>query len=113
MERLQKQLCAAMKEHLVSGARPFIPEAGRLFWGLFVALSRCRTYHASGPNPISHVEIEAFCQLHRWPLEPRHIDIITALDATWMEHALPREGAPPRRSSGQAMSPEAFDAVFA
>lgn len=116
--RLKDQLCEALREHLATGEAPTLPEAGRLLWGFYVDLAGTRTYHNAGPNPISYAEIEAWRRAHRWPLEPYHIDIIRALDAVWLEHAYAsmkarRDGGKviPRRS-GQAVNPDAFDAVF-
>lgn len=116
--RLKKQLCEAMQAHLATGKSPTLPEAGRLLWGFYGDLAATRTWHNSGPNPISYGEIEAWSRLHRWPLEPHHVEIIKAMDSTWLEHTYAtmrgqRDGVKsiPKRSS-QAMNPAAFDAVF-
>lgn len=63
-----------------------MPEAGRLIWSWFGALNGSRTYHMSGPNPISYAEIEAWARLHGWSLSQRHIDAIRALDDAWLDH---------------------------
>jgi len=113
MERLQEQLVAVLKARLTGGDAA-LPEAGAVFWKIFADLSATRTYHAAGANPISHAEIEAYARLHRWPLEPRHVAIIRALDDAWLDYARQSIGGQqqPRRSSGQAINPAAFDAVF-
>lgn len=115
-DRLEKQLLAALQRAL-DKKPPRVPEAGRLLWRWFIALSETRTYHMAGPNPISFAEIEAYACLHRWPMEPRHVAIIRALDAAWLAHATAssarREGknAVPR-SSSQPITADLFDAVF-
>lgn len=115
-DRLEKQLVAAL-ERALDKAPTRIPEAGRLIWQWFIALSETRTYHMAGPNPISFAEMEAYAHLHRWPMEPRHVTIIRAMDAAWLAHAnasgARREGknAVPR-SSSQPMTADLFDAVF-
>lgn len=118
IRRLKNQLCECLRVHLATGVRPTVPEAGRTLWDIYIELAATRTYHSSGPNPISYVEIEAWRRANRWPLEPHHIGIIRALDAVWLEHAcasmkMSRDGGKiiPRRS-GQAVNPDAFDAVF-
>lgn len=83
---LQKSLCAALTTHL-AGARVVVPEAGRVAWQWFCDLHATRTYHFAGPNPISYQEIEAYARLQRWPLEPRHVALIRALDAVYLDHA--------------------------
>lgn len=116
-ERLSKQLCEAMRQHLSGGGSPVLPEAGKLLWGLFAEISATRTYHARGPNPISHAEIESYARLHRWPLEPHHVEIIRDLDAAWLDHAYATvkagsDGKAAQRKSSQAITPALFDAVF-
>lgn len=86
MDRLKKQLCAALKARLAGGTTP-LPEAGLPLWEVFGALSRQRSYNGVGPNPITWEALAAWLQLMRVPLEPRHVDIIMALDAVWIEDA--------------------------
>lgn len=111
------QVIAALKAHL-AGRKLQIPDGGRIVWGWFLDLCRTRTSNGYGPNPISYVEIEAYARIHRWPLAPRHIDLIMAMDQVWMDHARQLAGgtgagaAAGWKSSGQAATPEAFDAVF-
>lgn len=116
MTRLGAQLVATLKRHL-AGGKPSAPEAGVLLWNLFMEISASRTYHSAGPHPISHAEIEAFARIHRWPFQPHHVAIIRAMDDAWLEHAYrqtrTQDGGQSKHSSGQAISPEAFDAVFA
>lgn len=116
INRLQRQMVAALKAHLVSDARPNIPEAGRLLWGFFVDLSGTRTYHPAGPNPISYSEIEAYARLVRLPLQAHHIDIIRALDRAWLDHAAKRDttgltAVPPTARRGKTTA-AMFDAMY-
>lgn len=119
---MTKMLVAALERHL-AGGKPIVPEAGVLLWNLFMEISASRTYHAAGPHPISHAEIEAFARLHRWPLLPHHIDTIRALDDAWLEHAYRQQGKATggkddkafdsrRYASRPALTAAAFDAVF-
>lgn len=112
--RLERQLCHVLRSHL-SGSRAPVPEAGRIAWGWFIDLCCTRTSNGFGPNPISYAEIEAYARLTRWPLEPRHIALIRAMDDVWLEHArktLHRGEEKPAPSSAPKISPQAFDAVF-
>lgn len=116
-ERLQRQLVDAIKAHLATGRPATVPEAGRLLWSIFSGLSAARTYNMAGPNPISAAEIDAYARLHRWPLSESHLSIIRALDDAWLAHVYAKKdgkGDIPvsRRSSGQKITPAAFDAVF-
>lgn len=108
--RLQRQLEAAVRSRLAGGNAP-IPEAGVLFFNMFAALAATR----GGSQPLSHAEIEAYIRLYRWPLEPRHVDLLRSLDRVWLEHASKAvRGAttptPPTKAS--PMTAAAFDAVF-
>lgn len=107
--RLRRWVRAAIR-----AGRPPLPI--QLVWSWFVALHAARTYGMAGPNPISFVEIEAYARLHRWPMEPRHVEVIRALDEEWLRQAteaLPADSKPAApRSSGQAISPASFDAAF-
>lgn len=117
--KLEALLVAALKRHL-AGGKPVVPEAGVLLWNLFMEISASRTYHAAGPHPISHAEIEAYCRLHRWPLQPHHIAIIRALDDAWLEHAYRKMVGRNDRSTfdagryanAQPITADGFDAVF-
>lgn len=86
MDRLTNHLCAAVRASLRNEKRR-LPEAGLLLWNAFQGLSATRTYHAAGPNPIQPSEIAAWCQLHRLPLAPRHVDILLAMYQAWLDHA--------------------------
>lgn len=116
-DRLQRQIVDTLKAHLATGARPVVPEAGRLIWSWFIEISATRTYNPAGPNPISYGEIEAWARLNRWPIEPCHVEAIVAMDRAYLDHAYSKAKAPDGtkilpRGSGQAVNPAAFDAVF-
>lgn len=93
MNRLKRQLCAAVRASL-TGSKATPPEAGRTLWNAFQRLSAGRTYHAAGPNPIQHGEIEAFCRLRALPLAPRHVEILCAMDAAWLDQVMIRQRVP-------------------
>lgn len=106
---------AVLIRHLDGDVLP-VPEAGVLLWNLFMEISTTRTWHAAGPHPIANAEIEAWCRLHRWPLQPHHITIIRALDDAWIEHVYGRRaGAATVGASGAQAKPltsTMFDAAF-
>ena len=115
---MTRQITAALQSQIEGGkTRP--PEAGILLWNTFAHLSKSRSWHAHGPNPISFPEIEAYCRLMRLPLAPRHIEVIRAMDEIWISHTqdqlAPRQVGdgkrlPPRSRS--AISAPMFDAMF-
>lgn len=116
-DRLSDQLCAALEAHLQTGARPRPPEAGMPLWQAFCALSRARTYHAAGANPISFEAIDAWARMMRLPLEPGHVRIIAAMDDTWLRHANARRAAPDgvktlQQRSSQPLTPALLDIVM-
>lgn len=122
MAHLKQQLIAAYRRHL-AGGRPVVPEAGVLLWNLFMEIGAGRAYHEAGPNPIGYAEIEAFCRLHRWPLQPQHIAIIRAMDDALLERiyakmqrAVPGKDKPAfdsaRYSAAPPLTAATFDLVF-
>lgn len=114
MSRQMRQTLAALRAHL-DGLKPRPPEGSRVVWSAFIQLSERRTWHANGPNPISFPEIAAYCHLLRRPLEPRHIEILLAMDRLWINAALVRttqaKGVLPK-VSGQPITPELLDAML-
>lgn len=115
MERLKEQLCTALRG-LLRQERPKVPEGGDTLLMAFLELSRARSYHTHGPNPISWEALAAWSRIMRQPLEPHHAEIIMALDAVWMEDATRRMAAPAgmnvARPSATPLSPELFDAIM-
>lgn len=115
---LQKRLCAALKAQL-SGDRLSLPEGSAPLWRTFTALSASRSYNQFGPNAISYAEIAAYTVLMRLPLAPHHVEILRAMDATWLEHAYGKKGdraldgmkTVPHRSA-QPLTGAMFDAMF-
>ncbi len=118
MISLEKHFVEALGKHLTSGEPPAVPDLGRDLWAIFIGVARSRTYHAAGPNPISYAEIEAYCRLYRWPLEPHHIDVLTAMDDAWLTHAYGQMKArqdgtsAPVRLPAKALTADLFDAVM-
>ncbi|MBN9335386.1 hypothetical protein [Devosia sp.] len=99
----------------LAGKAHKIPEGGQLAWGWFNALCRTRTNSGYSPNPLSYAEIEAFARLYRWPMEPRHIDMILALDRAWLDDAAKRFKAAQNGSGGADAPPitkGALSAIF-
>lgn len=84
MRRLERILCATLKAQL-DGKKPRPPDAGMALMQVFGQLSAARSWHPHGPNPISFMDIEAYCRLMRLPLRPEHISIIQSLDHIWTE----------------------------
>lgn len=109
LKRLERQLIEA-----VTGTRATVPEAGVILWRAFLDLAARRSYHMSGPNPISMSDIEAYARLHRLPLQPHHVALICAMDDAWLKHVRDDggKGDEIRRASSQPMTPALFDAVF-
>ena len=88
MPDLTKLLCAELKRQLGAPGRcvPRIPAGGELLWAWFLDLNRTRRMGFSGPEPLSYGEIAAYAQLTRWPLEPRHIATLLAMDRVLLDH---------------------------
>jgi hypothetical protein len=78
--RLAEQMVAAVRQHVKTGERIDVPEAGTVLWDAFMQLDAARTFHA-GPNPIGFAEIEAWARLMRWPLQPHHVRVLRAMDS--------------------------------
>lgn len=108
MRRQEEQLRAALEVHL-QGQRVRAPEGSSIIWNAFMALSRARSSGPHGPNPISFVEIEAWCRLMRVPLEPHHVQAIAAMDQAWLQHCYKRRAGEHPKSD---LSAAAFDAVI-
>ncbi|MBP1856864.1 phage tail assembly chaperone [Rhizobium herbae] len=117
--RIQRHLVEALRANLRAGGVPRLPAGGDLCWKWFIDLNRTRTWHAAGPNAISYCEIEAYCRVRRWPLEQRHIEVLTAMDEAYLEHfrqahaRVQAGGKPQQRHTGQAITPDLLDALFA
>ncbi len=118
MVKLERLLSAELRRNLAAGGRPRLPDGADILWGAFLDLSKARSYHAAGPNPISFNEIEAWIRLMRWPLRPHHVAIIRALDDSFIESFYRNRAQPPAggktvpQRSGHAVSPQLFDVIF-
>lgn len=84
---LEKLLVDALENHLSTGKSPRVPEGAWPIWSAFGELSAARSWGPHAPNPLAFSEIEAWARLTRWPLEPHHVRLLSALDRTWMAHA--------------------------
>lgn len=113
--RIRRQIIAALRSQL-SGGKQRPPEAAAILWNAFNELSRQRTWHTHGPNPISYAEAEAYCRLMRLPLEPRHVEVLMDMDRAWLDHVMatmkPPTGKPRRHVSKQPLTPALMDAMF-
>lgn len=110
-------LCDLMKTHLQTGANVRVPEWGTLIWRAFVAIGATRSYHQSGPNPVTFQEINAWLAINRLPLQEHHVAMIRALDDTWIAHWFAQRAQ--SRGTGKTVQPPAgemntslFDAMF-
>jgi hypothetical protein len=92
---------------------PEIPPTGQRVWGLFLDLHATRSSNGFGANPISYAEIEAMSRMRREPVRPFELDIIRALDATWLEvaAAMAKEPDKPKVSS-EKVTPALFKRLF-
>ena len=106
--RLRKQLVAAIKSRSV-GEATTVPEAGHALWRVFCDLSSGRTYGMSGPNPLTWQDISAWSMVRGIKLAPHHIDIISAMDETWLDCAYNR--STPRAPVTVSALDAAFDAA--
>lgn len=93
VRKYKDHLCAALKAHL-TGGKARIPAGGKGMLDAFSALSGARTWHSHGPNPITWEAMAAWSRIMRVPIEPRHAEIIMALDDVWMTHIMQRSAAP-------------------
>lgn len=89
MDKLGKQLCKAL-EASMRGKKVRTPDAGGELLDAFLALSRSRSIGPHGPNPITWEAVAAWSQTMRVPIQPRHAEIIMALDDVWLSNATKR-----------------------
>lgn len=117
-DRLKMKLVNDLKQVLSGGSSVYIHETGRLIYAWFTDLSATRSWHANGPNPISYQEIEAYRYVSGWPIRPHEVQAIRELDQAYIEHFYIQQKSGPAnlqtlpRSSGSAINPDVFDAVF-
>ena len=106
-DRLQRQLCNALRDHLRTGQSGQVPEAGRLYWRMFGELSAGRTYGMNGPNPLTWADIDAWARLSGWPVKSHQIAVLRAMDAVWIEQVYRKPEKPTIPAT-----PAALDAAF-
>lgn len=117
-DQFKALMVATLKKHLASGKPVILPAGGQLLWQWFTDLCSGRSLHAGGPNPISLGDIDAYCRISRWPMQPHHVAILQAMDRAYIEHAYAGQQRtpdgvktlPPR--SEHAMTAGMFDAMF-
>lgn len=112
MRDLTAMLTGALRAHLAGGARPRLPDFARYWWQAFADLHAARQWHAHGPQPITIAEIEAWARLHRVTLSPRHVAMLRAMDAAWLEETSKPAATPAKNVSARPLTPELFDAMF-
>lgn len=57
-----------------------MPDALAYLWERFGVLDGMRTFHMSGPNPLTPDAIRAAAELYRWTLSPLEVDALRMLD---------------------------------
>ena len=102
MTRFARLMAEALRRHMQTRGPVRLPDAGGFYWRAFADLSAARSYGPGGPMPISLEAIEAWVRLARVPLELRHVAVIRAMDAAFLEEA----GKPPE------LTATAFDALL-
>jgi hypothetical protein len=117
LSRLKRHMTDSTVESLVTRKMPRLPAGGSMLWRWFLDLSRTRSYHMMGPNPISHVEIAAYCQLHQIAMQPHHVEILRAMDEAYLDHLASNrarhEGLKPLpHRSASKIDAGLFDALF-
>ena len=119
MTDISEFLCAELRRNLAKAGRPTLPAGGEFLWRWFCGLSAARRIGFSGPEPITFAEIEAYARLTGWPIAPRHIAILQAMDATFLAFCREeRERASGKRDkvaptiSSRPLSAAVLDAMF-
>lgn len=65
-------------------ALPELPPQLKYIWEWFNELCRGRTSNGFGMNPLSHVEIDAWCRLKRIELESWELDALRVIDTSYL-----------------------------
>lgn len=121
MEWIVDHLTDVLRWHLANPGRGVDPDAPEVMpaaarvWGMYLALSASRVTGFT-IGAISLADIDAYGRLHRTPVRPFEVDIIRALDQTYLEIVNTRQSTTGKEQPGQVasrpMSPELFDAIF-
>jgi hypothetical protein len=112
--RTKEKMLLAFRQHR-SDNMVEMPEQLKILFSAFVDISTSRTSGFSGPNPLQWSEIESWARLNRWPLSPRHIRLLRAIDQAWLEDFYENAQFPLTGGRGgvnQPCTPQSFDAVF-
>lgn len=116
-----EQFCAAMVEalclHLDEGANFSLPAGGEMIWAWFVDLSAGRGWRGGAPVALQWSEIAAYCRVLGHPIEPRHVEILRAMDLAYLRHMARQQ---PKAGAQEAAKPVSrtkltgglFDAMF-
>jgi hypothetical protein len=112
MADLAAILTHALRAHVKGGARPRLPDFARYWWQAFADLHAARQWHAHGPQPITLAEIEAWGRMNRVALAPRHVALLRAMDAVWLDETSKPAPSATKNVSARPLTPELFDAMF-
>ena len=63
---------------------PPIPASMRPSWRLFLEISRGRTMHAAGPNPLTWPDLAAYCDVTGTRFDPVELAAVLALDRVFL-----------------------------
>lgn len=55
-------------------------------WEWFWQINKGRTYHMSGPNPITWQDIEAWSNLLSTQIQPIEVEILKEIDSVYLEY---------------------------
>lgn len=90
---------STLKDHLMQGWRqmgydpyrkpdplkvPPLPEFGSFIYDIYLEIAAKRNYGKHGPRALSWVDIEAWCRLSSTKLRKWELDVIAALDASFV-----------------------------
>ncbi len=118
IQRFETAMVTSLRKALSSSKGVMVPPGGDLFWQWFNDLNATRSWHMNGPNPISHVEMQAYSRLTGWNLEAHHIAVLRAMDAAFIAYFYAKRDKgqngdkKPALFSTKDMTPALFDAVF-
>lgn len=68
-------------------AAPDLPPGTVHIWNAFAQIHAARGGSEIGPNPISYLELDAYCRVTKTALGPWEIDVIRALDDAYLASA--------------------------
>lgn len=118
MADLKTLMVATLKEQIATDKPIRVPAGGAMLWTWFNELSRTRSMHAAGPNPISFEDLAAYVTLRQLEIGQHHIDILLAMDVAYLDHVRVTSAPPPDGAkvmppvSRRAISAGLFDAMM-